>query len=145
MAKHKSSRYKEEWCRVRGDIHQVCRALEIPLRRNKLDFSKSPLICDAINLPAEEHLHLPRQEDSSSPACAAFFPLSSFSFLILSGVFQMNSLFWPRVYPFLWFRRLASFIFDMVTCFYGFRNRLPEPSTIMAALRCFPFCLLPAL
>jgi hypothetical protein len=57
----------------------------------------------------------------------------------------MNSLFWPRVYPFLWFRRLASFIFDTVTCFYGFRNRLPEPSTIMAALRCFPFCLLPAL
>jgi hypothetical protein len=54
---------------------------------------------EAINLPAEKGPHFPLQADSFSPVCAASFPLSSFSFSILSGVFQMNSLFWPRVYP----------------------------------------------
>lgn len=54
-------------------------------------------------LKAEDRLFL-LQSLSFSLAFSAFFPLSFFSSPILSGVFQMNSLSWPRFFPYGWFK-----------------------------------------
>jgi hypothetical protein len=51
----------------------------------------------AVNLPEEKGSPFPQQHLSVSPACAALFPLFSFSLPILSGAFQMNSLLMLRV------------------------------------------------
>ena len=53
----------------------------------------------AVNLPEEAGFPFPLQRYSVSLACAAFFPLSSFSLPFLSCVFQMSSLVWPRLSP----------------------------------------------
>ncbi len=61
---------------------------------------------ETVNLLEEKGCPFPRQCLYVSLSCSAFFPLSFFSLPILSGAFQMNSLFWPRICPY------ECFMFD---------------------------------